>query len=88
MKNRRTFPDRRRIVRRKKDRYLFLEEFSSISENMEILKEIIKKLQKQEKSNKEAAKIFQPLLNDLEKQILSLDKKIFTLHSYWTSIAE
>ncbi len=87
MNKRKTTYDRRRMVSRKEDRLIFKKEFNSIIENVVELKETLKKF-RENGTNKEAAKTFEQVINKMENQIQNLDKKLFSLHSYWINNSE
>jgi transcription termination factor NusB len=87
MNKRKNTYDRRRMVRRKEDRLIFQKEFNSIIENVAELKETLKKF-REDGTNKEAAKIFEQLINKMENQIQNIDKKLISLHSYWINNSE
>jgi transcription termination factor NusB len=87
MNKRKATYDRRRIIRRKEDRLIFKKEFNGIIENVAELKETLKKF-REDGTNKEVAKSFEKVINKMENQIQSLDKKLFSLHSYWINNSE
>ena len=85
VEKRKPIKDRRKIIRRKEDRLLFQKEFNNIAESLAGLKDCVAQLQDSEYNNKEVVKAFEKLIEILEQQIISLDKKLFTIHTYWIS---
>jgi hypothetical protein len=87
MDNRKTTYDRRRMIRRRVDRLIFKKDFESISDSAAALRKTLKEFQ-ENGAKKEEAKIFEPIIENMEKQIHNLDKKLFNLHAYWISSSE
>jgi len=91
MRDKRKLPDRRRIIRRKEDRLLFQKEFVSIAENLAMLKESLQRIRQKGLNiapDKEVAKLLEQMIDNIKKQVLSLDQKISSLQSYWKAEME